>query len=217
MLGGIISMVSFVSTAGMGTGGTFGNILFQLDQQGVFAYLLPFLMIFLVLYGILNKINIFKNNAIHVILSLIVALMSLQLNFVSYFFQQIFPRMGVLLSIILVVMILVGMFWNFEKSKNARFIMGALMVIGVIVIVFQSFGSSFWFGGIGSGWAITYWLQNNLGIVLIFVLTAVAIAAPLIKKKNGSGDDAKKAAKKAARTAKLQTIFDDLTQDYDSN
>ena len=217
MIGGVIALASYYSTGSLGTGGTIGNILFQLEQQGVFAYLLPFLMIFAILYGILSKINIFRNNSIHVILSVVVALMSLQLNFVSYFFQELFPRMGILLSIIFVVLILVGSFWNFEKSKNLRFIMGALIAIGVIVIVYQSFGETFMFGSIGAGWQISYWLERNLGAVITGVLFFGGVAM-VIKRNKPALSDVEKKAKNAQDLAEAKRLYkkmrNDFTQDY---
>lgn len=205
MLGGIISLASYYSVRGIGTGGAIGNLFYQLEQQGVFAYVLPFLMIFMVLYGILTKINIFRNKAIHVVLSLVVALMALQLNFVSYFFAEIFPRMGILLSIILVLIILVGLFWDFENSKWIKFVMGALMTIGVIVIVVQSFGQTFMFNSFGSGWAIRYWFERNLGIIITFVLLVGGIIAVVAsgKKDTPKGKDGSK---------KLADLFEDMVR-----
>ena len=217
---GVTNLAFFVSNVGLGSGGTIGNILFQLQQNGVFSYLLPFLVIFMVLFGILEKINIFKNKGVHTVLSLAVALMALQFNFVSYFFAQIFPRMGVLLSIILVVLVLVGMFWNFDKSRTARFWMGAIMVIGVVVIVFQSFGSSFLFGAIGSGWAISFWLQQNLGGVLTFVFLVGGILAVVMsgkKSKEKISDEQKKKIQENLAKAYGNKLFGmaDITQGFD--
>lgn len=178
MLGGIISLASY----GLSTGGTAGNILFQLEQQGVFAYILPFLMIFAVLFGILSKIRIFGDNkGINIILSLAVALMSLQLNFVSYFFREIFPRMGIMLAIILVVMILLGLFFNVKKSKLVKTIMGIIMTIGVLVIIIQSFAESgLWFSGIGSSWMLTYYLERYATGIIVFILVVGGFLAVIL-------------------------------------
>lgn len=173
MLSGII-----FSSLGLGTGGSIGNLLAQLEQQGVFAYLLPFLMIFAVLFGILSKINIFGegNRNINIILSIVVALMALQLNFVSYFFREIFPRMGVVLSILLVFIILLGLFFDFEKPGTKTF-MGFLILIAVVIIVGQSLEVFNWIG-IGSfGGRFSYWFQRYgvTAAVIIFVIVVIAL------------------------------------------
>ena len=90
-------------------GGGIGNLLSNLEQQGVFQYLLPFLLIFTLVFGILSKINVFgtqRNQVINGVISLVVGLMALQFNAVSIFFSELFPRVGIALSIILVLLIL---------------------------------------------------------------------------------------------------------------
>ncbi|MFQ5531223.1 MAG: hypothetical protein ACE5ES_01265, partial [Candidatus Nanoarchaeia archaeon] len=92
-------------------GGTIGDLLSVWQQQGFFSYLLPFLLIFALVFGILEQAKLFKENkAINGIIALVVGLMALQLDFVPIFFSEIFPRLGVGLSFILVLLILAGMF-----------------------------------------------------------------------------------------------------------
>lgn len=184
MLEGFINLASY----GLGSGGTIGNLLFSWEQAGVFSYALPFLLIFAMLFAILEKTSIFgKNKAINVILSVSIALMALQFNFVSYFFAEIFPRMGVLLSIILVGMILMSLFFKFEdangKSTMTAKVFGGVVVLGIIIIIYQSFsGQLFGLGwGLGSSWGITYWFQEYgttlLGVVVLVGLFIWAIVA----------------------------------------
>lgn len=206
MLGGIISLASY----GLGTGGTAGNLLFQLEQQGVFAYVLPFLMIFAVLFGILTKIEIFgKNKGINVILSLAVALMALQMNFVSYFFREIFPRMGVMLSIILVVMVLLGLFFDFKKSVFVKWIMGIIVTVGVIIIIAQSFDVFGVFGGSTFGWNIGYIFQQYMGAILTGVIIIGGIIAITVGGK--SQDDAKRKTRKKQGMNNFYNMMSDMT------
>ncbi len=59
MLEGFINLASY----GLGSGGTLGNMLFSWEQAGVFSYALPFLLIFAMLFAILEKTSLFgKNN-----------------------------------------------------------------------------------------------------------------------------------------------------------
>lgn len=181
MLGGIM-----FSSLGLSTGGAIGNLLSQLEQQGVFAYLLPFLMIFAVLFGILSKINIFGDNkGINVILSLVVALMSLQMNFVSYFFREIFPRMGVVLSMLLVAIILLGLFVNFDDPRTKK-VFAWIVGFFVVIIVYLSLSSTSWLVGFGANWQISYWFQRNgtnLFIGILFIGALIAIISFSGKKK----------------------------------
>lgn len=178
MLESVISLASY----GFSAGGTVGNLLYTLENNGVFAYVLPFIFIFAVLFVILQTIPIFgkQNKGINAILSIVISLMALQLNFVSYFFEELFPRMGVVLGILVVSMILVGLFFDFEKHKNTKKVFGVIVTLALIVIVVQALTDSFGWSGLGSGWGITYWLQmygwNILGGIM-FVAVVVAIIA----------------------------------------
>lgn len=188
----MITNILTLSSFAFGTGGAFGNLLFYLDQNGVFAYGLPFLMIFAIVFGILSKVKILGDNkAINVIVSFVVGLMAVQLNFVSYFFSQIFPRLGVLLSIILTAIIVIVPFINEEKNGKthpALVTIGVLGAIGVIVIVIQSLGNTGnWFTQIGSTWGFTYWFQTY-GLVTLFWIIFVGLFFVVIffgnKEKN---------------------------------
>jgi Zn-dependent protease with chaperone function len=185
MIEGFIGLASY----GLGTGGDIGNALFQLEQMGVFAYLLPFLLIFALVYGILTKTTILGNNkGINVVLAIAIGLMALQFNFVSYFFAEIFPRLGVGLAILLVMTVLLGAFVDFDENSWAKRIFFGVGALTVLIIVFQSLGSSFGFGGtwfnLGFG-GIGYRLQNALPWILVVGVTGFLIFK-IVKSDSGN-------------------------------
>jgi len=164
--------------SGLG-GGAIGDLLARWEQAGVFNYVLPFLLIFALVFGILSKMSLFGENSkgINAVLALAVGLMALQFNFVGTFFAEIFPRLGVGLSIILAVMVLIGLFApQGEKGKPGLFqnIMLGVAIIVAIVVVAQSYGAFGWY----SGYNLNYWIMENwptvLGI-LIFLGALVGI------------------------------------------
>jgi len=131
-----------------GSGGI-GGLLSNLEQQGFFQYVLPFLLIFSLVLGILGKINLFgENKMVNPVLSLVVALMALQSDLVSNFFSEIFLKLGVVLSILLVFLILGGLFFKFdEKSPIKKIVTWILFVLGGFIILSSlkviAFNSSF--------------------------------------------------------------------------
>lgn len=147
-------------------GGTFGELLFQMEQAGFFAYVLPFLLIFALVFGILTRTQIFKNNkAINGVLALVVGLLSLQFDFVPIFFSEIFPRLGVGLIIILALLILAGLFFD-PKNKLINYSLLAVGVIIFLVVLIQTFG---WVG-----WTSGFLLYDNWpGIVMMIVFLAI--------------------------------------------
>lgn len=159
-----------------------GDIFGQLESMGVFEYLLPFLLIFAIVYAILSFVNIFKNNkAVVAIISLAVALMALQFDLVSYFFADIFPRLGIALSIILVLLILGGMFLDWD-NKGMKWFLFLIVAVTVIAVVWGPLRNIGLFSGI----------SFNLfgGNILTFVVVGVA-AAFIIWIISGGGTNVK--------------------------
>jgi len=182
MLIGIISLASY----GISSGGAVGNLLFRLEDLGFFAYVLPFLMIFAIIFAILEKIGFLgKNKGINFVLALAVALMALQFQFVSYFFAEIFPRLGVLLSILLVAIILLSLFLDFKK-KGTKFALGLIAFVGFVVIVLQSFSEAFpWSGNIFNGpfwWSIEPYLPEILTGIMVIVFFIIITKGPSKEK-----------------------------------
>ncbi len=172
------TFLAFYSNVG---GGQIGNLLFQMEQAGVFAYLLPFLLIFAVVFGILSKINIFSNSkgesnqAINVIIALVSALISLQFDLVSVFFAEIFPRFGIGISVILVVLIITGVF----LGPNNKGLMKAMSVFAFIVVgwvVVGSIDSFNWYMGSGFSYFWGEYWPTIIGVVVFLGLIITVIA-----------------------------------------
>ncbi|MBU2504090.1 MAG: hypothetical protein KJ879_03520 [Nanoarchaeota archaeon] len=154
-------------------GGDAGGVLAYWESIGVFSYILPFLLIFALTFGILTRTKIFKENkAINGIIALTVGLLSLQFNFVPIFFSEIFPRLGVGLAIILALLILGGLFFD-PNHKGVGYSLLAVGTITFLIVVFQSFAWT------GSPW--TWWLYDNwpklLSIVVLLAIVGVVVGA----------------------------------------
>lgn len=166
-------------------GGTLGDLFSQWEAAGIFQYALPFLLIFALIFGLLMKLNIFgtkenPNKGINVIIALAVAFMSLQFNMVSLFFSEIFPRLGVALSIILVILILGGLFMPTNKKNN--WFMVALAVIVFIIIGTVIYNSLDVFGwGLGGPGLSYFW--NQYGALIIFAIIIIAAIAMIAGPK----------------------------------
>lgn len=160
-------------------GGGIGEVLSSWEESGAFTYLFPFLLIFALVFGILGRVQVFKENrAINAIISLVVGLMALQFELVPKFFAEVFPRMGVALSIILVLMILIGLFMDPDKPG----IMYTLMGVGAIAaaIVFIKSGGAL---GLDLGiWFEEHWFNTILAIAMIICFVAIIFSG-----KSGQG------------------------------
>ncbi|PIN77232.1 hypothetical protein COV15_02705 [Candidatus Woesearchaeota archaeon CG10_big_fil_rev_8_21_14_0_10_34_12] len=156
-----------------------GNVMQQWAQMGVFAYLLPFLIIFAVIYGVLQATKIFgdeKAKGINMIIAFAIGLLSLQFDFVPSFFQEIFPRAGVGIAVLLIALVLAGLFadWTQRWVLNSFFLVGTVIAA---VVILSSLKSYTWWG---SGW----WQQYGSVILLLIILGAGVAVIVSSKKEN---------------------------------
>lgn len=124
-----------------------GMIFAQWQSAGVYDYLLPFLLVFAIVFGILTTTNILgKQKGIHVIIAVIVGLMAVGYSStLSYslgqFLQTLFPRLGIGLAVLVALMILVGLFVPHDEKRFWLWGLGAIGFIIGIVIITQTFDS----------------------------------------------------------------------------
>ena len=157
-------------------GGGFGDLLAQWQAAGIFSYVLPFLLIFALIYGLLMKTKIFgvqkSGRAISAIIALAVGLMALQFDLVPRFFSEIFPRLGVGLAVLIVALILLGMF-----SPNRTWVTYTYFAIGAIILIVVLFNTAQMLGWRGSLSGIYYLPSWVMSFVLIVVVVAIIVAA----------------------------------------
>lgn len=175
MLKGLILLASYSFYGD----GAIGEFLDEMAQQGFFTYLLPFLLIFALVFAILERTKIFKDNkTINGIIALVVGLMALQFDFVSVFFVEVFPRLGVGLAIILLILIMVGLFADPKKNAIMYTIMGIAAII-VVVILIQTAGAV--------GWSSAQWWYDEWKAVAVIVGILVALGI-IVGSANPSSD-----------------------------
>jgi len=155
----------------------------------VFSYVIPFLLLFAVVYAILDKSGILgDNNAIKSIVGVSVGLLALQFDFVSEFFAIIFPRFGVGLSIFLVILITLGFFVKKgeEPGWTVKWI-GWVVGIGVIIWSLSAWDQWGYYTGFG-GW----FAQNVWALIILGGLVALIIVMARGSKGSGGGVKAPK-------------------------
>jgi len=164
---------------------TITDILNDWAELGVFAYVLPFLMVFAIVYGILNKTGVLgKNKGVQATIGLVVGLMSLQFDIVSNFFASIFPYTGVGLAVLLVALILMGLI---SEENWARYIWLVLGGIIFFIVVFTALTDFSWFGGRAYIWN-DVWPMVIIGMVALGLIALVVFGGG---DKGGGGGEKK--------------------------
>ena len=151
---------------------TITDVLNQWAEIGVFAYVLPFLMIFAVIYGILSKTQILGGRkGVDATIALAAGLLSLQFDYVSNFFASIFPYTGIGLAVLLVALILAGMF--IKEDENAfKWIYFGLGFIIFVAVLLTSLSDFRWWGGFGYGWGES-WPAILVAVVVLGLIALV--------------------------------------------
>ncbi|MAH06860.1 hypothetical protein CMI38_01255 [Candidatus Pacearchaeota archaeon] len=130
-------------------GYSIGDVLNTWADMGIFAYALPFLMIFALVYGILDRTGILGNNrGVNSTIALAFGLLALQFDYVSGFYASIFPYAGMGLAVLLIAMIFLGLTGD-QGGVNKTWL-GIGVVIGLIVLV-SAVSDMFWLGGTAAG------------------------------------------------------------------
>lgn len=152
------------------------KVLADWEKMGIFAYVLPFVLIFAVTYAILDKIPTFTGKkGINLVIAMAVGLLSLQLNFVAVFFAQIFPRAGIGLAVLLVALILAGAFVNWDKGKEGGWIFFGVGAVTFLFIIANAFSA---YSGYTSNWWEAY---GSAIIILILVIVMIVLAMTMGK------------------------------------
>jgi hypothetical protein len=169
------------------------DFLYQLDAIGIYDVLLPFLLVFALVFGVMQQVKIFHaNKGVQIIIAFVIGLLAINTSFfglgITEFYETVFPQLGIGLVVILVVMILVGMFVAEHERKFWGYGLAAIGFIVAIVVLMNSFSILGWTAGYGffSGDSVG-WI---IGAILIIGLI-IAVAA----SGDSAGDKAKDVGK----------------------
>ena len=156
------------------------DVLNQWAEMGVFDYVIPFLLIFAIVYAILEKSSVLgTNKGVNAVVGLSVGLLALMNDYVSTFFAEIFPRLGVVLAVLLVLVILVAM--SGKDGKELYYIVG--IVLAVATVLWAVANWNFWGDQLGIGW----WVGDNFWVILVGILVVLGVAAIMFNKGGSTG------------------------------
>jgi len=146
---------------------TITEVLNQWAEYGVFSYVFPFLIIFALVFAILQKSMIFgdpakaKNvTAINAVVAISIGFLALLNDAVSTFFATLFPKFGIALAIFLILLILVA--FGGGKTDKMGWV-GWVLGIGVLIWAWSQWNYVF-----ASGFDIAQFFQDYFwGLALL--------------------------------------------------
>ena len=169
-----------------------GSILALWESKGVFEFVFPMLLIFAFVFGILQKVNIFgetdsagkkrPNKTLNLVIGVVVALMSIQFDYVRRIMGDFVARGAVGILILIMMLILISMFLSEDAGNNKGTKKGWYIVFSIvaaiifIVILAQSFGNYGGFSYSGAlGGDLVGWIVG--AVLLVGIIVAIATSS----------------------------------------
>ncbi|MEM4641271.1 MAG: hypothetical protein QXW65_02015 [Candidatus Pacearchaeota archaeon] len=115
-------------------GGPMEQMIMQWAQMGVFTVLLPFVLVFAIVFAILEKVKLLNNTGVHVIISLAVAFFTIANQYVVSLFTPLFSHLGLGVAILICLVVLLGLAIKPEENtwKIIFSVMGVILFIVIL-------------------------------------------------------------------------------------
>lgn len=123
----------------------FRAMLYQWESVGLFDIILPFLLIFAIIYAIFERSKILgENRGVHAIIALVIGFFAIRFDYMGLYLTRLFENTAVGLILLLVVILFLGFFvFKPEKERWWKYIGG----IAAIFIFFWVLSRTFqWWG-----------------------------------------------------------------------
>lgn len=175
-------MDMFIPSYGSGYG-AWANVMAQWENFGVFTILLPFILVFAVVFAILERIALFKDNrGVNILIAIVIGFFTISNPYVSYFFRYIFGNLAWGIAIMIAVVILLGLTLKPEET-TWKWIFGVLAAVLFLSMMSKPMadgksGLQFLFGD-----SLWYWIQANSAMVVIGLFVAFAVMAIVMTGK----------------------------------
>lgn len=141
---------------------------------GVFEFLLPFMLVFAIIFGILSQAKFLgENKAVNATIALAIGLFAILFPQARLFFAQISSNMAIGVVVLLAALIMLGLFVDFSDTKNKGW-RNALAGFGgliALVVILVSLSSDNFIGGFW--WWSMYWPEIVVGLVVVGAIIAI--------------------------------------------
>jgi len=159
--------------------GVFG----QLEQLGLFDVLLPFILVFTLVYAILNKIKLFgdKSKNFNIMIALVMGLAVVFPHVLGYYppdqdivliINHALPNVSIVIVAVLMALLIIGIMGRrFELGDSS---LSGWIAMGAFAIVVYIFGSA------ANWWSMPGWLsvmnnQDLMALVVVILVFSIVI------------------------------------------
>jgi hypothetical protein len=166
-----------------------------LKDLGFYDIILPFLLIFTITFGVLEKTRIFgvqdgkpKTN-INAMIAFVISLFFVATPRLVEAVQISLPQVAVLLVVIMSLMMVVGFImsdkeFNFENHKGLKILLIFAIFVGIVLIFLNAVG---WWDEFWDMFGFDFW-TSTAGMTLVFLGVVVGAIIFITGGKKGGGD-----------------------------
>ncbi len=167
----------------------FSSLAYYLQSYGIMDFLLPFLLVFTILYAVTAKVALFKDHKnFRVIIALVLSIMFVAPHIVGYYplgydpvqvINETLPSISLVAVAAIMLLLLMGIFGTDFAAAAAPFI--AILAIVFVVYIFGS-SLNMWNG---PSTIFSWWTPETTELVVILLVFGVIVY--LITKDPNSG------------------------------
>ncbi len=151
----------------MAAGYDFNQFFLAMESYGVSSFLLPFLLIFAIVYAILEKIQIFDRKGVNVVIAFVMGFFVASNTHIVEIIGRSLPNVSIVLVAILCVLLIVGIFgFRLDISQSG---MGGLIAMLAFVTVAYIFLRAANWGVPGLPWPFTVLEDPSIRPIIIVV------------------------------------------------
>ena len=164
----------------------FYELLGSFDQIGGFDLLLPFLLVFTLIFAVLQKISLFGENKhnIDMIIALVMSIFFLNNTYLIFILQRFLPSVSIILVVVLMFLLILGVFGGKTQFKEGM--LGWAIIFSVVAIMFALFSDLFMPGGMYPGHGVGGFLEGLFGpgnTAMVWALLFIVIFMMWIKPR----------------------------------
>ena len=153
----------------------FMSAFYWFESVGGFDIILPFLLIFALVFALMEKVQLFgdKRRNIHVIVALVAGFLVVSQPNLVYLIQGFIPRVAMFILVVLMGLLVMGMF-GLKGEKFTGWPLGVAVVVAIIAIIWSLSAATsayYWpFYGILTPYDIAWLIAIGVFILVLWLI-----------------------------------------------
>jgi len=171
-----------------------GVMLRDLENMGFYEVLLPFLLIFTILFAILQKIKLFGTNSknINIVVAVIIAFFVVRVPSIVGVMTQFLPKVSILVLVLLMFLLVLGIFGAQGDKMTGGWLFIAMLagLVGLVWAIFSSIPSI----------SLPSWLELSSGDMQVIGLIVALFGGIYLITREGGANNSGKGWEKLAKS-----------------